>query len=273
LDAMGDFELPVPAVKLNRDSLMSLGPAEEYPGTRRSSISGQPKRYSKQLPPPPSLSDDNPRRPLPSPPRNQSPIRKVPPTLKLVASHAYATGRTPITPGSSSARSGQHSASSSRYSPELSPGDVLKFRDADAQSKFLATLPESVSTDSFQVLQDVESLRVLPKPEIVEPPLSPKTAHQRQISLTQLRRDSLFHTASDEALRLADTLTMPRTGSSGSSSNGSGVDVADERSMKSVPTSPEPGTPVKQTHQLEPTEVKTVILNNEGQVYDFEDLI
>jgi hypothetical protein len=274
LDAIGDFELPVPAVKLNRDSLMSLGPAEEYPGTRRSSISSQPKRYSKQLPPPPALSDDNPRRPLPSPPRNQSPIRKVPPKLKLVSSHAYSTGRTPITPGFSSARSGQHSASPSRYSSELSPGDVLKFRDADAQSKFLATLPESVPTDSIQEQpQDVESLRVLPKPEIVEPPLSPKTPHQRQISLTHLRRDSLFHTESDEALRLADTLTMPRTGSSGSSSNGSGVDVADERSMKSVPTSPEPGTPVKQTHQLEPIEVKTVILNNEGQVYDFEDFI
>ena len=86
LEAIGDFELPAVVLKLNRDSLMSLGSAEEYPGTRRSSI--QHKHLSKQLPPPP-LSEDNPRRPLPSPPPYESRSRKAPPKLKLVSSHAH----------------------------------------------------------------------------------------------------------------------------------------------------------------------------------------
>ena len=271
LDAMGDFELPVPAVKLNRDSLMSLGPAEEYPGIRRSSLLGQPKYLSKQLPPPPP-SDDTPGRPLPAPLRNESHSRKIPPKLKLVASHNYTAGRTPLTPGPS-ARSAQRSASPLR-SGELSPRDVLKLPNAETQSKVLATLHEADPTESLEEAQNVESLQVTPKPEIVEPPLSPKTSHQRQISLTQLRRQSLFHSESDEALHLADTLTMPRTGSCSSSANESGVDVPDERSLKSTPTTPEPGTPVRPTHQLDNVVVKTVILNAEGQVFHLKiDLI
>ena len=264
LEAMGDFELPVAAAKLNRDSLMSLGSAEEYPGTRRP-LSPH-KHLSKQLPPPP-LSDDNPRRPLPPPP-SESHSRKVPPKLKLVSSHVYTTGRGSLTPSSSSAKFGRHSISPLRYSGELSPGDVLKHRDAEAQSRFLVTLHETGSTDTLDPqTQDLESLQVSAKPEIVEPPT--KDSHPGQLSNPQLRRDSLFHSKSDEAVHLADTLTMPRTGSSGSSNVSAEVDVVDEASMKSVATTPEPGTPVQATHQLETAQpAKTVILNAEGQVFD-----
>ena len=135
-----------------------------------------------------------------------------------------------------------------------------------------STLHETRSTDTLDPQsQDVESLHVSAKPEIVEPPPSSPTkdAHPHQISHPQLRRDSLFHSKSDEALHLADTLTMPRTGSSSSSNVSGEVDVVDEPSMKSVPTTPEPGTPVRPTHQLEGAEpAKTVILNAEGQVFD-----
>jgi hypothetical protein len=268
LEAMGDFELPVAAAKLNRDSLMSLGSAEEYPGTRRP-LSPH-KHLSKQLPQPP-LSEDNPRRPLPAPP-SESHSRKAPPKLKLVSSHVYTIGRGSLTPSSSSAKSGRHPISPSRYSGELSPGDVLKYRDAEAQSRFLGTLHETGSTDTRDPqTQDLESLQGSAKPEIVEPPSSSPTkdSHPGQLSNPQLRGDSLFHSKSDEAARLTDTLTMPRTGSSGSSNLSGEVDVVDEVSMKSVATTPEPGTPVQGTHQLETAQpAKSVILNAEGQVFD-----
>lgn len=267
LEAMGDFELPSSAVKVGRESLMSLGSADEYQfaGSRRSSTS---KHLSKQLPPPPApvLSEDNPRRPLPAPPSYESSTRKAPPKLKLVSSHAYTTGRSQVGP-SSTARAVSHSVSPLRYSSDLAPADVLKQRDAEAQSKFLAVLRES---DSQEILnaksQEVEDLSIsIQKPEIIEPPpespSATKVTHVRQVSHPQLRRDSLFRSDSDEALRLADTLTMPRTGSSSSSS----VDV--DVDPKSIPTTPEPGTPVRPTHAPESQETsKTVILNAEGQV-------
>jgi hypothetical protein len=96
----------------------------------------------------------------------------------------------------------------------------------------------------------------------------------RQISHPQLRRDSLFRSESDEALRLADTLKMPRIGSSSSSSNGSAEgEGVDEPTVKSVPTTPEPGTPIRPGHQLDWHEAsRTVILNVEGQVYCYKDV-
>lgn len=262
LEAMGDFELPPAALKLNRDSLISLVPADEYPGARRGSIPIT-KNVSKRLPPPP-LSDDNPRRPLPPPPRTESPVRKTPPTLKLVSSHAYRTSRSP-SPVPSTGR--QFVAS------PISPGQVLKQRDTEAQTRFLATFqshsPLSVETDV------VETLQVPEKPEIVEPRSEtpdnntrPLSTHVRQTSHPQLRRDSLFLLSSDEALRLADTLTMPRIASSSSSSNESAEgDVGDE-SLKSIPTTPEPVTPIQTRHPLDWNEAsKTVILNADGHVF------
>ena len=273
LEAMGDFELPPSAVKVGRESLMSLGSADEYQfaGSRRLSTS---RHLSKQLPPPPpvisdTLSEDNPRRPLPAPPSYESPIRKAPPKLKLVSSHAYTTGRSQVGP-SSTARAVSHSVSLLRYSSDLAPVEVLKQRDADAQSKFLAVLRESDSQESLNSKsQEVEDLSVsIPKPEIIEPPpespSATKVTHVRQFSHPQLRRDSLFRSDSDEALRLADTLTMPRTGSSSSSS----VDV--DVDPKSIPTTPEPGTPIRATHAPESQETpKTVILNADGQVFKY----
>ena len=272
LEAMGDFELPSSAVKVGRDSLMSLGSADEYQfaGSRRSSTS---KHLSKQLPPPPILSEDNPRRPLPAPPSHEPSTRKAPPKLKLVQSHAYTTGRSQVGP-SLTARSVSHSVSPLRYSSDLAPAEVLKQRDSEAQSKFLAVLRESDSQESLnsksQEVEDLSISRITP--EIIEPPpssptTSTKSGHVRQVSHPQLRRDSLFRSESEEALQLADTLTMPRTGSSSSSS----VDV--DVDPKSIPTTPEPGTPVRATHAPESQEAsRTVILNAEGQVFTYVDV-
>ena len=274
LEAMGDFELPPSALKTDRDSIMSLGSPDDYLGGRRS-LTIPSRHLSKQLPPPP-LSDDNPKRPLPPPPRTGSPSRKAPPRLQLVSSHATKSARSPITPN---LPSGSRSVSPLRFSSDLSPADVIKQRDTEAQSKFLAVLRESESNESLpkqsQQSQDVDSLAVPanPAPEIIESvadaPEDTPQVHVRQISHPQLRRDSLFRSESDEALRLADTLKMPRIGSSSSSSNGSAEgEGADERSVKSVPTTPEPGTPIRPGHQLDWHEAsKTVILNADGQVY------
>jgi hypothetical protein len=250
LEAMGDFELSISAGKFSRDSLISLGPADEYPATKRH------KHLSKQLPPPP-LSDDNPKRPLPVPPQD-SPARKVPPKLKLVGTHIPV--RSPTTP--TSPRSAQRSTSSLRFSSDLTPAEVLKQRDAEAQSKFLASFRDT-STESLS--QEVDDLQIAEKPEIVEP----ESSHVRQISHPQLRRDSLFRSESDEALRLADTLTMPRIGSTSSSSNES-AEGNDGQSLKSVATTPEPGTPTRAIPKLEfNNSSKSVILNNDGQVFSF----
>ena len=142
---------------------------------------------------------------------------------------------------------------------------MLKRRESETPSKFLSTFHETVSADTHDSqTHDVESLHIVKKSEVVEPPISPtKVTNLRLISHPQLQRDSLFRSGSDDALRLADTLTMPRTGSSSSSSTG-GVEGVE---MKSVPTTPEPGTPVRPTHQLVPSEpAKKVILNADGQV-------
>ena len=263
LEAIGDFELPASVIKTNRDSLLSLASGTDEYGQRRT------KHLSKQLPPPPSGEEDSrPRHVVPPAPRAGSPTRKVPPKLNLVSS-AYTTPRGPFS--SASSRSGGQLSSSLRYSNELSPGDRLKARDAEAQSKFLATLQEAPSSESLRAKvtqQEVESFAVPPKPEIIEPPpsSSPKQiAHVRQLSHPQLRRESLFRSDSTEdALRIADTLTMPRAGSSGSSVNEH--ELVDERSMKSIPTTPEPGSPVRTTHPVVEVSAKTVMLNSDGQV-------
>ena len=266
LEAMGDFELPAAALNGGRESLMSLGSPDEYQfaGSRRSSTS---KHLSKQLPPPPSaLSEDNPRRPLPVPPSYESSTRKTPPKLKLVQSHAYTTARSQVGP-SSSARSASHPISPLHHSSDVAPSE-LKHRDVEPQSKFLAVLRESDSQESLNSKsRQVQYVSLsITKPEIVEPPtespFATKVTRVRQVSHPQLQRDSLFRSESDEALRLADTLTMPRAGSSTSSS----VDV--DVDPKSIPTTPEPGTPVRATHATESREIfKTVILNADGQVY------
>jgi hypothetical protein len=166
-----------------------------------------------------------------------------------------------------------------RFSSDLTPVELMKQRDAEAQSKFLAVLRESESNESLpkqsHQSQEIDSLDVPanPPPEIVETgadaPENDDQVHVRQTSHPQLRRDSLFRSESDEALRLADTLQMPRIGSSSSSSNGSAEgEGTDERSVKSVPTTPEPGTPIRPGHQLDWHEAsRTVILNADGQVF------
>lgn len=277
LEAMGDFELPPNALKTDRDSIMSLGSPDDFLGGRRSLTMHAARHLSKQLPPPP-LSDDNPRRPLPAPPRTGSPSRKAPPRLQLVSSHTVKSARSPLTPTLST---GSRSISPLRFSSELNPADVIKQRDTEAQSKFLTVLRESTSNESLprenRKSQEIQALDVPTKsaPEIVE--TAPETVkedeavHVRQISHPQLRRDSLFRSESDEALRLADTLKMPRVGSSSSSSEGSAEgEAVDEPTVKSVPTTPEPGTPIRPGHQLEldwHEASRTVILNAEGQVY------
>jgi hypothetical protein len=249
LEAIGDFELPASAIKGNRESLMSFGSTEDY--SRRIS---QSKHLSKQLPPPPPEMEPGPRLT-----RNGSPTRKIPPKLNLVSS-SHTTPRPPSF-GPRSAQSGL------RYSPQLSPGDRLKQRDAEAQSKFLATLPEVTTPSTLNPPSpNLEALNIPARPEIIEPSPSPSLQHDphvRQISHPQLRRESLFRSDSTEdALRAADTLLIPRTGSSSSSSVNEG-EGAEERSLKSVPTTPEPGTPILPTH---PVEIKTVVLNPDGQV-------
>lgn len=289
LEAMGDFELTSSATKFSRESLISLTPLDENPtSSSASSISSQwqqrrpslqPKHLSKQLPPPPTLSDDNPKRPLPAPPRStEAPVRKAPPKLKLVSSHTHLPGRSPITPGST-----RSTSSPVRSSHDLTAAEVLKQRDAEAQSKFLAALRQTESHDKLSAQVEDHSIQDLSipvsAPEIVEPSAStsrptsltrPSSGHLRQISHPQLRRDSLFRSESDEAMRLADTLTMPRIGSSSGSSNASQehFDVVDERRSLSVPTSPEPGTPVRPAHDANET-AKNIILNAEGQVFPF----
>jgi len=264
LEAIGDFELPTAAIKNNRESLLSFGSGTDEYGQRRS------KHLSKQLPPPPLEEEESfPRRIVPPSPRTGSPTRKIPPKLNLVSS-SYMTPRGPFSAASS--RSGGQLSSSLRYPNELSPGDRLKARDAEAQSKFLATLQETPSSESLRrkaTQQEVESLALPPKPEIIEPPpsSSPKQGtHVRQLSHPQLRRESLFRSdSSEDALRIADTLTMPRTGSSGSSSVNE-HELVDERSMKSVPTTPEPESPVRTTHPVVEVSAETVMLNSDGQV-------
>jgi hypothetical protein len=282
LEAMGDFELP--QTKVSRDSLMSLGSVGDF--DRRSFTSFQSRRLSKSLPIPP-LSDDNPRRPLPlPPPRTGSPTRKLPPKLNLAATSNFRT-RSP-TPVLNS----QRSTSSLRFSAESSPGEFIKQRDAEAQAKFLVDLQKTESLESLKVKRDeqeaqINALEVPAKPEIVEPTpsspvevkapeLPPIQTGTLQILHPQLKRESLFRSDSDEALRLADTLLkMPRIASSSSSeSSKSGEgDAVDERSMKSIPTTPEPGTPVRQVHALEwKTAPKTVTLNADGQVYQLKSV-
>ena len=267
LEAMGDFDLPVAHPRLNRDSLMSLGPAEDYPGRGRA----LQKHLSKQLPPPP-LSEDNPKRPLPLPPLELETSRKQPPKLKLVASQSFRNSRSPLTPAQSTGKSPHPSSTSPlRFSSDVSPAEALKARDAEAQSKFLASLQGRESSEpQTQIERDIEDLQVINNASVqTEPaPSSPvKTAHERQISHPQLRRESLFRSDSDEALRLADTLTMPRTSSS--SSNVSKED--DMASMKSIPTTPEPGTPIRPKHEANETS-KMVLLNNDGQVLAIQEI-
>lgn len=261
LEAMGDFELPPTSTKLARESLVSLGPAEDYPPRRPSLTSS--KILSKQLPEPP-LSEDNPRRPLPSPPQHQSPTRKIPPKLKLVSSHTAEQSKIPTTPGSSSARAVIRPTSPLRLYER--PPPEVKQQDSESQHKFIAGLRQANSNETLaQQSQEVEELQVPSKPEIVEPSpsSSPRRGPVRHISHPQLNRNSLFRSENDE-MHLADTLKMPRIGSSSSSSNVSG-EAGDEQSMKSVPTTPEPGTPVRAVTEVP----KSIILNSEGQVLYF----
>ena len=264
LEAMGDFDLPIAHPRLNRESLMSLGSAEDYPTTSRSRQKNH--HLSKQLPPPPLLSEDNPKRPLPNPPQT-SPTRKAPPRLKLVPSQTFKTGRSPLTPAQSTSRSAQPSTSPLRFSSDMSPAEALKARDAEAQTKFLASLREQeFSSDTTSQHDPLEDLQIPQTPQTDAPSSPTNVTHVRQISHPQLRRASLFRSESDEALRLADTLTMPRT-----SSSSSNVSKEDETSMKSIPTTPEPGTPIRSKFDWNEAS-KMVILNTEGQVIKFENV-